>query len=106
MDRSPFKRWTQNLRNIERVRDLERQRIWQRLYAKSNMRGKGMGVGRVETQNLASLPPPLNFFETAPWRSAFMELRLLTVKFRSYNQQTKFRIKDGTLVRCFKSTRV
>jgi hypothetical protein len=38
------------------------------------------------------------FFETSPRRHAFMGLRLLTVKFRCYNQRTKFRVKDGTQV--------
>src|SRR5262249_13750450 len=76
-----------------------------------------MGKGVRETNFLTSTlfspfpsrqrthPRRWNFFETSPRRAAFMELRILTVKFRNDNQQTKFRVTDGTEVHCFKSVR-
>src|SRR5215510_7707228 len=53
------------------------------------------------------LPTPLDefFLKRLPGARRLWRSRILTVKFRNDNQQTKFRVTDGTEVHCFKSVR-
>jgi len=53
-------------------------------------------------------PTPLDefFLKRLPGVRRLWMSRILTVKFRNDNQQTKFRVTDGTEVHCFKPERV
>src|SRR5262245_41760732 len=74
--------------------------------------GMGSGVKEITFSSLFPIPhSPLPlllkiFLKRLAGVQRLWRRWILTVKFRKDNQQTKFRVKDGTEVHCFKPVRV